>query len=195
MSKAAPRDEAAVRAHAKSLKPLDGPGDATKVDEMWRMRLQKEAQLQAEARYAWNETDELPRVRETPVYFRVPRKGEPVQFWGLRSRPKLNGVRAEVLDGINSGGLVDVRVAGGKRKLRVHPSRLRPATSASSPVLPTLSPSPWSRPSTTPAGSSCLTVAAPESFLGVEELQAIRRYLSLPGSVAAEDKLDMAMPP
>jgi hypothetical protein len=165
--------------HGKHVKPMDGPGDPSKVDAVLRNEMLKEKRLQANQKYSWMQSDDLEDA--APVYFRVPRKGDSVEFSGLRSRPNLNGIRGEVLTSSpDASGLVDVRVAGGMRKMRVHPGRLRPVSS--SPVLPSLAPSPWAKRSTDVQESgSCITIAAPGSALGMEELRALQTYFGPSG--------------
>merc|ERR1712118_613294 len=107
----------------------------------------------------------------------VPQRGEAVTLWGLKSRASLNGMQAEVLEASPAeDGSISVRIKGGERKFRVHPSRLKPVDSASTPTLPSISLSPWCKEQAEPC-SSCLSVAAPPSSLHATEIQALKKYL------------------
>lgn len=83
-------------------------------------------------------------------FYRVPLHGELVSVAGMVSRPELNGMRGEILNGIDDAGRVVVRLykdnlqgkSGPYRKMRIAPSRLVPITgglpkqgNASSPAL------------------------------------------------------------
>merc|ERR1711998_708192 len=90
-------------------------------------------------------------------------------------------MQAEVLESSPADdGSINVRIRGGEKRFRVHPSRLKPVSSASTPTLPSITLSPWCK-QPQEACRSCLTVAAPPSSLGMAEVNALQRYLQRQG--------------
>mmetsp|Transcript_107071 Transcript_107071/g.169227 ORF Transcript_107071/g.169227 Transcript_107071/m.169227 type:complete len:186 (-) Transcript_107071:40-597(-) len=158
----------------------DSRGDEVKLMDMHRQKILKEERSYAEFRYAWKQSDVNPRkgIQERATYFKVPQRGEAVTLYGLKSRASLNGMQAEVIESSPADdGSISVRIRGGERKFRVHPSRLKPLPGASTSTLPSISLAPWCK-QPAEACQSCLSIAAPPSSLGDAEMQALHQYLT-----------------
>mmetsp|Transcript_45374 Transcript_45374/g.84635 ORF Transcript_45374/g.84635 Transcript_45374/m.84635 type:complete len:156 (+) Transcript_45374:51-518(+) len=68
------------------------------------------------------------RSASSNSFYRLPTPGEPVTIWGLRRRPELNGVRAEILsDKQDEFGRLTVRLGSSEQRImKIQPSRLNP---------------------------------------------------------------------